>query len=78
MIDWISVDERLPNQKQREEEKQLLICIDCKEIYFGRYDLEGCWFVHHTDGFEQLLEPGIDKVTHWAEINEPESKDEAA
>jgi hypothetical protein len=70
MIDWISVDERLPLYKQ-------WVLINT----IGKYG-NNCYEAFH-DGIKWVvntpqdlfhLYPENEKVTHWAEINEPESK----
>jgi hypothetical protein len=78
MIDWISVEERLPDKTKRAKNEiwvPLLIAVDLHGLrlfYSGFYGAKHAshskrWYAKTLDGWEELIQP----VTHWAEINEP-------
>ena len=57
--EWISVDERLP-----EEDKYVLVCFNGKHIFTGTYN-NGQWL--DSDGFKFI----DGTITHWRELPEP-------
>jgi hypothetical protein len=70
MIDWISVDERQPKDRKG---KFVRIKRQGSATYYTTafYSKEYGWRKFDIDRpLEPLLH--IEKVTHWAEINEPE------
>ena len=66
MINWISVDERLPDNT-RNVLLYTRLGYRLRNVTVGFYESIGNNFCDTQRGH-------IDKVTHWAEINEPESK----
>lgn len=70
MIDWISVDERFPD-----EYKEVLIFRPEDEKMVAYYDSFNETFIARIVGFSHRLLRG--SVTHWAEINEPENNKNA-
>lgn len=70
-INWFSVEERLPNNG-----KDILILDVYGNFNVGNYDLFRALGGKEHWEFYTGIRDVIECVTHWAEINEPEKKDD--
>jgi hypothetical protein len=73
MIDWISVEERLPEELNKDCSRKVVITYD---IYGKIRDaLILCKIWHFLDEDSRAHPSERVEVTHWAEINEPEKRE---
>lgn len=76
-MEWISVDNRLPDPEVRNDpyRNNFVLYVDGgkshKYMRWGMYSGDGIWFGDGGFRFSAFDPPGIHKITHWAMIPDP-------